>query len=261
LLIALLYWLLSNPSAKIYLNVFSNLFAELSFGSLAVSYALIGANSRHSTRRFVVCAVGLVVFVVMSVLSITYGRRLISHEARPFYATLGVDCQTLHPELADLQESAFTTDGWHKFTLPTFVVYLCYFVLRGILGICYRGKDVVPRRMMTLSIFAVTLLHGAICIAAVAVMVRLVRYRFMFGQLNEKITGQPWEENVFNIGQILILFVWMMLVVNTICYLVLKVSERWNGRDKGRMVQQEDNVIEMDERLEPSEEVCGKCGE
>ncbi|KAK5217012.1 hypothetical protein LTR72_010007, partial [Exophiala xenobiotica] len=239
LLIVLLYWLLSNPSAKIYLNVFSNLFAALSFGSLTVSYTLIGANSRHSTRRFVVCAVGLVVFVVLSVLSITYGRRLINHEARPFYATLGVDCPKLYPKLVHLQESAFTTDGWHIFTLLTFVAYLCYFVLRGILGICYRGEDVVPRRMMTLGIFLITLLHGAICIAAVAVMVRLLRYRSTFGHLNEKITGQPWDGNVFGFGQILILFVWMGLVVSTACYLVLKVSERWTSRDKN-------NVIEID---------------
>jgi hypothetical protein len=115
--------------------------------------------------------------------------------------------------------------------------------------------------MTTLSIFAITLLHGAICIAAVEVTVRLLRYRSIFAHLNEKITSQRWEDNVFGFGQILILFVWMMLVVNTACYLVLKVSERWTGRDKGRMVQQEDNVIEMDGRLEPSEEVCGKCGE
>ena len=231
MLVVLLYWLLSNPSAKIYQNVFSNLFAELSFGSLAVTYALIGANLRRPVRQFLVFLLALVLFIPLSILSITHGLRLVNQEVRPFYSTLGIDCLDLYPELARLQNSAFTTDGWHIFALSTFIVYVCYSISRGILNIRYSEKEVTLSPLLAMvNVGAIGTLHIAICTAAIANTVRLLRYRSTFGLLNEKMTGQAWGDDIWGFGQYLVLFVWLMLVINVAYYLILRIAPSMEGK-------------------------------
>jgi hypothetical protein len=232
LCIALLAWL-RNPSAKIYQNVYSNLIAELSFGCLVLLYTLVGVYTRHPTKRFLASLVAFIVFVCLSVLSIIHGQHIIIGEARPFYATIGVDCSKIYPQQVALQESAFTTDGWHIFTLLAFIAFLIYFLVSGIGGIyrSYHDTKASSRIAGKPHIVAILLLYVAIYISAGRVVYRLVRYRDTFGKWNGLISGKPWDDNQWSFGQILTLFMWAAVLLNIGKFLVCVVIEYVTDRD------------------------------
>ena len=77
---------------------------------------------------------------------------------------------------------------------------------------------------------AIGTLHIAICTAAIANTVRLLRYRSTFGLLNEKMTGQAWGDDIWGFGQYLVLFVWLMLVINVAYYLILRIAPSMEGK-------------------------------